>query len=182
MINKSLLNSINDIDGIYKNLSIIRQEVGNFIICRNDLNNYVELHDNSSYPSSAIMIDACNFIKLYAKRIIEIDYNSVLFVGLGLGIFPYLSQDTTQDIDVVEINQDIISMNNNMSHLKNNVNIINADIYTYATTKTYDLIVFDIWNEKGVNFLQQTQQLSTLFSSNLNVGGEIHFPLLNFAS
>ena len=114
------------------------------------------------------------------KRLFEINYDSVLFIGLGLGIFPYLSQDTTQIIDVIEINQDVILMINNINHLKPNVNIIQADIYTYTTTKQYDLIVFDIWNEKDINFTQQMEYLTNSFTNNLTTNGELYFPILNF--
>lgn len=180
MINKDLINNLPNTTGIFHDIVISEQKINNFTVLRNSYNNLVELHDKSMYPYSMIMIDACNFIKLYGKRLMEIDYNSVLFVGLGLGIFPYLSQDTTLEIDVVEINEDIITMCNNINHLKPNVNIINADIYNFVTDKKYDLIVFDIWNEKSLNFTQQTEELTALFANNLTLNGEVHFPLLNF--
>jgi hypothetical protein len=180
MINQTILNNTPNTIGIFNDLVINTQEINNLTILRNPINNLVELHDSTLLPFDILMVDACNFIKLYAKRLMEINYESVLFVGLGLGIFPYLSQDTTQDIDIVEINDDIITLCKNMGHLKPNINIIESDIYSFTTTKTYDLIVFDIWNEKDASFLQATQDLTSLFSNNLNVGGEIHFPLLNF--
>lgn len=181
MINKALL-STTTIEGIFNNIVVEKQEVGNISIYRNELNNYVELYDQSLHPNGIIMIDASNFIKLYLKNIIELNFNSVLFAGLGIGAFPYLSQDNTSIVDVVEINNDIITMCNNMGHLKPNVNIINADIFTYTTDKKYDLIVFDIWNEKGLDFLQKTQELTTSFTNNLTENGEIHFPLLDFVN
>lgn len=180
MINKSLIENLPPTIGIFNNIAINNQQLENISIFRNNLNGYVELHDSSLYPYNILMLDASNFVRLYGKRIIELSFDSVLFVGLGLGIFPYLSQDTTSVIDVIEINQDIINMCNNIGHLKSNVNIINYDIFKYITDKKYDLIVFDIWNEKGSLFIEQHDILSALFTKNLNANGEIHFPLLNY--
>lgn len=178
MINKTLLSKT----GIFNDIFIEQQEIDNISLYRNLSNNYVELHDKYFYPYDVIMIDVSDFIKLYGKRIIELNFDSVLFVGLGLGVFPYLSQDDTSIVDVIEINPNIISMCNNIGHLKPNVNIINADIFAYNTNKKYDLIVFDIWYEKNDEFMQQYAALSELFADNLNINGEIHFPLLNYAS
>jgi hypothetical protein len=178
MINKTLLNSSNQ--GIFNDIIIERQEIGNIYIHRNTLNNFVELHDNSFYPNDTIMIDASDFIKLYLKNIIELNFDSVLFVGLGIGVFPYLCQDTTSVVDVVEINHSIIEICNNIGHLKTNVNIINSDIFAYNTDKKYDLIVFDIWNGKTSTLEQEKDALSTLFSNNLNINGQLHFPILNY--
>jgi len=181
MIDKNLLNKSN-VEGIFNGIIIQKQEINNISVYRNTLNDYVELHDKSFYPFDIIMIDACNFVKLYGKKIIEANFDSVLFVGLGIGIFPYLSQDNTSIIDVVEINKDIINICNNIGHLKSNVNIINADIFTYNTDKQYDLIVFDIWNEEGSLFTEQCDILTSLFTKNLNLNGKIQFPLLDYFS
>lgn len=178
MINKTLLKSNM---GIFNNINVEKQQIENLSLYRNELNNYVELHNNLFFPNDTIMIDASDFLKIYLKNIIDFNFDSVLFVGLGLGAFAYLSQDETSIIDVIEINPNIITMCNNVGHLKSNVNIINEDIFIHNTNKKYDLIVFDIWNEKNENFMQQVQILSDLFANNINTNGKIEFPLLNYA-
>ena len=102
----------------------------------------------SLYKSNglSIALDHPGYIFNYANGLLDVEFNSILVGGLGVGIVPYLSQDFA-DVDVVENDQDVIDIVSQLGHLKENVNIINDDLYTFVPNKTYDVILLDIWHE-----------------------------------
>lgn len=123
--------------------------------------------------------DLDEYIDSYSPKLIENNYNSVLIGGLGLGLMPqWIVQNTTcSTVDVVEINSELISWTNSSEHLSTSVNIIQADILTYIPSKTYDLIVVDIWWNCGELFNQQVNTVTQNLSEYLNVGGCLYIPL-----
>jgi protein-L-isoaspartate O-methyltransferase len=119
-------------------------------------------------------MDNPDYILIYSQELLDVEYDSILIGGLGLGTQAYVSQDFAQ-VDVVEIDQNVIDINNELGYLNSNVNIINDDILTYTPTKTYDIIVLDIWWEGLTEELTDT--LTTKYLPFVNEGGFLYFPI-----
>ena len=102
----------------------------------------------SLYKSNglSITLDHPGYIFNYINDILDIEFNTILVGGLGLGITSYLCQSFA-NVDVVEIDKDIIDIVSQLGHLNESVNIINDDVYTFIPNKTYDIILLDIWHE-----------------------------------
>ena len=84
-------------------------------------------------------------------------HGNVLVLGLGLGYYLYhISQkESVKEIDVIEIDENVISifkkyLFNKFSH-KAKINIIHADAIKYLkeNTKHYDYVFADIWHNVG---------------------------------
>jgi predicted membrane-bound spermidine synthase len=120
------------------------------------------------------MVDSPDYITIYSKELLDINFNSILILGLGLGVQPYVCQDFAQ-VDVVEIDQNVIDINNQLGFLNENVNIIKDDVFTFTPTKTYDIIVFDIiWNPLTEEL---TNTLTTKYLPFVNEGGFLYIPI-----
>ena len=101
--------------------------------------------------------------------------------GLGIGVVPqWLCETKNSLVDVVEIDTELINSVNSMNYLHENINIINASIYSYTTQLNYDLIYFDHWffiNEN--NFESEKNSLVDRFAGNKNEESVIVFPVHN---
>ena len=109
----------------------------------------------------------------------DFTFDTVLVGGLGLGLIPeYLkTQENCSVVDVVEINNELITWVNSEGFLDNTINIIEGDIYSYPTSNKYDLIIIDLWwNENEISEQNKTDLLAS-WSDNLNVGGKIILPV-----
>ena len=131
---------------------------------------YLELH----YPDGKIMMDSPDYITTYSKELLDVEYNSILIAGLGLGVQAYVSQDFAQ-VDVLEIDQNIIDINNQLGYLNENVTIIKDDVFTFSTEKTYDVIVLDIWWKAPSEDIINT--LTDKYLPHINPGGFLYIPL-----
>ena len=123
--------------------------------------------------------DALANITIYCKELLNIDFDSILVVGLGVGIIPHVVKykSTCSTVDVLEISQEMIDLVEPVGYLEG-VNIINADVFNYTPTKNYDIILLDIWQCDCDPLL--STQLSTLVSKYLpylNTGGFIYTPI-----
>jgi protein-L-isoaspartate O-methyltransferase len=126
------------------------------------------------YPDEKCIMDNPDYITIYSKELLDVEYDSILIAGLGLGTQAYVSQDFAQ-VDVIEIDQNVIDINNELGYLNSNVTIIKDDIFTFSTEKTYDVIVLDIWwSSPGEEI---SNQLIEKFLPNLEVGGFIYIPV-----
>ena len=174
MINKdNLLNTFlysNNSKGIFGHILNESLDINGYILKNRTGVNYLELW----YPNNDCIMDNPDYILVYSQELLDINYSSILIGGLGLGIQAYVSQDFAQ-VDVVEIDQNVIDINNQLGYLNENVNIINDDILTFTPTKTYDIIVLDIWWEELTEELTDT--LTTKYLPFVNEGGFLYFPI-----
>ena len=131
---------------------------------------YLELH----YPDGKIMMDSPDYITIYSKELLDVEFNSILILGLGLGVQHYVCQDFAE-VDVLEIDQNVIDINNQLGYLNENVNIIKDDVFTFSTEKTYDVIVFDIlWTPLSEELINQ---LKDQYLPHVNSGGFFYIPI-----
>lgn len=121
-----------------------------------------------------VSVDNPYYILEFSSELLNVEYDSILVGGLGLGVIPYVSQDFAQ-VDVVEINQDVIDLAKQLGHLNENVNIIKDDIFTFSVEKTYDIIVLDIWYEALTEEL--SNELIDKFLPFVNEGGFLYIPI-----
>jgi protein-L-isoaspartate O-methyltransferase len=126
------------------------------------------------FPDGKYMMDSPDYITIYSKELLDIEFNSILILGLGLGVQPYVCQDFAQ-VDVLEIDQNVIDINNQLGFLNENVNIIMGDVFTYTPNKTYDVIVFDIiWTPLSEEL---SNQLIEQYLPFVNEGGFLYIPI-----
>lgn len=150
---------------IHKNgYSIIKNSRGNWrlIETRKKYNN---IHNE----------DEKQFITNYACKLLEKNFDSILISGLGLGIIPFVCQNYTKTIDVVEIDSEIIQIVSDLKYLGDTVNIINSDIYDFTPDRKYDLILFDHWLTYGPK--NEIEKLCDKFLDYLNVNGTFYIPI-----
>jgi hypothetical protein len=117
-------------------------ETNRFLITRNRKNRY-QFIDKSKNIGNIYNEDNIDFIKYFYRKLFDFNFNSILISGLGIGIVPLICQNTTNIIDVVEVDEEIIDFVSGFNHLQSNVNIINGDINYFTPTKQYDIILFD---------------------------------------
>lgn len=98
-------------------------------------------------------------------------YSNVLIAGLGLGILPqWFATEKGSNVTVIENNSELISTIEGFGYLHENINIIEADIFTYEPTSFYDLAVMDIWFDcYNSTYYQQTGSLKTKYSISSNL-------------
>ena len=133
--------------------------------------NYIGLYN----PEGKVMtVDAPDYIIEYTPELLDVEFNSMLIGGLGIGVIPYVVQDFAE-VDVIENDQNIIDIVNQLGHLNENVNIINNDIFTFNIEKTYDIIVLDIWYEALTEDL--SNQLIEKYLPFVNEGGFLYIPI-----
>lgn len=121
--------------------------------------------------------DDIQYINNFCKRLHELEYESVLVLGLGLGIIPYYLENfkSITSIDVVEIEKNVILAISDLNHLKS-TNIIKHNLYTYQTDKKYDLIIADMWWTLPPYYESRILDIERIYKKNLNEGGKIYIP------
>lgn len=121
--------------------------------------------------------DEISFITNYASELIDKQFNSVLIAGLGIGMLPYIFKNESKEVDVIETNQELISVIESFGYL-NGVNIINTNAYNYTPSKQYDCIIIDIWTDADSTLLpQQISNCIFKYTPFLNENGFIYFPI-----
>jgi len=159
-------------------LEINKDENGHTLMTYKDTNH--SLVNLSNY--SEIFLGDCENCKWWRDNFNNFNWeicDSVLVVGLGMGLFPLslYEEKNCSKVDVLEISQEIIDYTNSHGQLNENINLIQGDVYSYTTTELYDLIIIDtIWlpNEMTED---QWQSLVTKFTNNVNPGGVIYAPV-----
>jgi len=149
-------------------------EVGNVKIVQNYYNVLFSI-DETFY-----LDDTIDYIIGYCHRLNNLEFDSILVGGFGLGIIPYYVENhkNATIIDSVEINPNVIQATSQLNHLTK-TNVFNDDFYTYEPTKTYDLILVDLWWLTDNNFSTQKENLITKYSQYLNPNGKIYFPIID---
>ena len=124
--------------------------------------------------------DGMVYVDVYSKDILENSFNSILIIGLGLGIIPeYIAKNIPlcTTIDSIDNNTELIDWVTQIGYLDNKINVIVGDCFTYIPTKQYDLILIDIWWDANLAS-EKKDELITKYSIHLNPGGHIYIPLL----
>lgn len=174
MINKQLLlnnENSNNVKGIF-NITLSENIIINeYTLKSRRGTNYLELYNPDN---KIISLDSPDYVTGFTPELLDIEFNSILVGGLGIGVIPYICQDFAQ-VDVIEYDQNVIDITSQIGHLNNNVNIINGDIFTFEPTKTYDIIVMDIWYN-SIPF-EITEDIITKYLPFVNEGGFLYLPL-----
>jgi hypothetical protein len=103
-------------------------------------------------------------------------WGDILVLGLGLGILPHYIKENKSptSIDVVESDAEIIST---VDWIKSGVNKIEANEWSYTPSKTYDIIIADLWAEPSDITTDQKNTLISNYSSHLKTGGKLIIPI-----
>lgn len=140
--------------------------------------NNVFLNDDKIYTKLFLgECDKCN--PFYKDFFNNIKFDTVLVVGLGLGLIPQelIEIYKCSKVDCLEISQEMIDYTHNSGHLNKNINLIQGDVYKYSTSDMYDLIIIDtVWKEKDISD-DQWDFLVEKYKSNLNSKGSIFAPV-----
>lgn len=125
------------------------------------------------------IIDHLNYINAFSRGLKDLNYNSILIGGLGLGLMPeWVKNNTSCSIlDVVENNTELISWVSSSNYLNENITINQGDIFEYIPTKTYDLIVIDIWWTATGSYETQKQELVERYLEHINSNGTVYMPI-----
>lgn len=101
-------------------------------------------------------------------------YSTALVVGLGIGVIPqWLATEKNCQVDVLEKNTELVNTINNFDYLSGSINIINEDVFEHTATKSYDIVVPDIWwNQADITPSQKTA-IANIFSAS----AQIEYPL-----
>ena len=173
---KILDSTIQDYTGT--NFSVYKREEGETIIKYNTSGDIIE--NNEMY--SKVMLGKCETCNPFYKNSFDgFSYDTVLVVGLGLGLIPYELSEVNgcSKIDVLEIDQEIIDYTISSGHLNSDINLIQGDIYNYTTIETYDLIIIDtIWYEHEMTD-ENYELLENRLLPNINTGGALYVPIKN---
>ena len=173
---KILDSTIQDYTGT--NFSVYKREEGETIIKYNTSGDIIE--NNEMY--SKVMLGKCETCNPFFKNSFNgFSYDTVLIVGLGLGLVPQELSEVNKcsKIDVLEIDQEIIDYTISSGHLNSDINLIQGDIYNYTTTETYDLIIIDtIWYEHEMTD-EDYGLLESRLLPNINTGGALYVPIKN---
>lgn len=97
-------------------------------------------------------------------------FGSILYLGMGTCFIPRLQSKNVIDTDIVEIDENMIDYNKNIS---NNWNVIKADVYKYETIKKYDFIFIDIFYKKTTKDIMEG--LIDRYIPFLKEGGKIFY-------
>jgi spermidine synthase len=166
--NKIIPNDILGVFGIILSEDLVKN---GYIITNNPRFNHLFMLNPEE---ELVSVDNPNYILGYSPELLNVEFDSILVAGLGLGVMPYVCQNFAQ-VDVVEINQDIIDLTTQLGHLNENVNIIHDDILTFSIEKTYDIIVLDIWYEALTEEL--SNELIEKYIPFINEGGFLYIPI-----
>ena len=171
---KILDSTIQDYTGT--NFSVYKREEGETIIKYNTSGDIIE--NNEMY--SKVMLGKCETCNPFFKNSFNgFSYDTVLIVGLGLGLVPQELSEVNKcsKIDVLEIDQEMIDYTISSGHLNSNINLIHGDVYNYPITEMYDLIIVDtIWYPNELSELR-CGILESRLIKHVNVGGALYFPI-----
>jgi spermidine synthase len=161
----------NDILGVFGITLSEDIEKNGYVITKNPNFNHLFMLNSEGVVLS---VDNPYYILQYSSELLNIQFNSILIAGLGLGVMPYVCQDFAQ-VDVVEINQDVIDLAKQLGHLNENVNIIHDDILTFSVEKKYDIVLIDTFYQA-----LSSEMISTLeekYMPFINEGGFLYIPI-----
>ena len=126
-------------------------------------------------PEGVVLsVDNPYYILEYSIELLDVEFDSILIAGLGIGVIPYVCQDFAQ-VDVVEIDENVIDLAKQLNHLNDNVNIIHDDILTFSVEKNYDIVVIDAFYEALSN--EMISFLENKYMPYINEGGFLYIPI-----
>jgi spermidine synthase len=97
-------------------------------------------------------------------------FGSILYLGMGTCFIPRLQSDKVIDTDIIEIDENMIEYNKNITH---KWNVIKDDVYEYETIKKYDFIFIDIFYKKVEREIME--YLIEKYIKNLKSDGKIFY-------
>jgi hypothetical protein len=164
----------NDKDYFLGNLISKPIKTENFSIEKNHRGNWRLIDIKRTYDNIHNE-DEKEFITHYARRLLNVEFESILISGLGLGVIPFVCQNKTKIVDVIEISVEIIELVRNFGYLNQNVNVIQSDVNLYHPKKKYDIILFDHW----LTFAEKKEVdlLKSKYSTFLNENGFFYIPI-----
>jgi hypothetical protein len=173
MINLELILNSDD-DSLLK--QFITQEISTekFIITKGPKNKW-RLLDKTKNFGNIYSEDNKEFVTVFAKKLLEKNFDSILISGLGLGVIPYACQGTTSIIDIVEIDEEIINFIKPIGHIHSSTNIIHGDIYNFTPQRKYDIILFNHWLIYAAE--DEIEILTQKFQPYLNDNGLLYSPI-----
>jgi hypothetical protein len=174
MINKQKIQEIHEqkpVRGLFETINELPKTSGDYSIEKHPRMNFLVLRNSVANLGT----DQPVYILGHNPEILDVEFNSILIVGLGLGVIPYAVQDFCSVVDVVELQPDVISCVNQLGHLNSKVNLIQGEISAYEPTGKYDVILLDIWYTDITEEL--TDQLIEKYSPHLNAGGFLYIPI-----
>ena len=131
------------------------------------------------------LTDDISYIKMFCKRLDDLEYDNVLILGLGLGTIPFYMENFKgkTNIDVVEVNGNVIKITSSLKHLKS-TNIILSEPMSYIPNKKYDLIIYDLWWDDFLKDWGKTkdffiQRAKKKHRTHLTENGKIYVPILD---
>jgi spermidine synthase len=133
---------------------------------------YVRLCDKRRGANKVVMPDT--FMERKSNReFYQHAKGDVLIGGLGLGMVLLAVQDKPEVhlATVVEIEQEIIDLLLPQLPLNSKVNVVQGDIFRFATNQLFDTIYFDVWNEVNAVNWKQMKKLHRRFRKNLKPDG-----------
>jgi spermidine synthase len=138
---------------------------------------------NKEYVNSGLEMfsDNPNYFELHATELKNIQFNSMLMLGLGLGLTAYFYQNICHKIWIVEDNPNIIDIIKKANYLKNEIIIShgNALDFNISEQEKFDLIFVDIFGMIDDKYQQNKQTIIANYTKNLTENGVIYFPDTN---
>ena len=106
----------------------------------------------------------------------DANWGDILYLGLHIGVVPdYIYKNkSVSSLDVIEGNDELISY---VTWIDNNINIINHNPWNYQPSKTYDIIICDLWAETDDITQDNKTNLVNNYNSHLKNGGKIIIPI-----
>ena len=106
------------------------------------------------------------------REFLDKAFGNVLIAGLGLGliVFPALTEERITKITILEIDQDVINLVKPFIQTHDErkiVEIIHADVRTYTPTQTYDSVWLDIWDDICLDNRQEAIELSRKYRKHM---------------
>lgn len=134
---------------------------------------YVFLFDKSINKT---MMSNHEFETLTNQKFLDNAKGDILIFGLGIGliIFPLLTDNDIKSITIVEIDDGLIDevfpiiIKND---LESKVSVILSNAFDFETDKMFDTIYFDIWSVIDQQSFLEMKILSEKFTKNLKPGG-----------
>ena len=119
--------------------------------------------------------DTCGW-ELTKAQYDDATWGDILYLGLHIGVVPdYIYKNkSVSSLDVIEGNDELISY---VTWIDNNINIINHNPWNYQPSKTYDIIICDLWAETDDITQDNKTNLVNNYNSHLKNGGKIIIPI-----
>lgn len=183
MIDLSTYSSLAPLTGVLSSYITEPKYSTNYQIVQYPNRNYWALTTKTDnfYSSNTTIYseDVLANITTYCKELLNINFNSILIAGLGIGVVPHVVKykSICSTVDVVEISQEMIDLVGPVGYLEG-VSLINADAFNYVPTKMYDIILLDIWTCDCDPLLPtQLPTLINRYLPYLNTGGFVYAPI-----